>query len=213
MAFKGSTPDPTASVPPIRPPRCRSFAPVCALVPFGPGNENRPSDGNRGCRINWYRFRRKLLVPFGRKLTLVVFPQISVARHRLVHQPSDLNLQASLLLDEILSMSRECLQRHVNFADRSRCKAVSVDRCMNDRLQVVVVGLGVRVQRFAESTATMRKCCGSQAWTRSWICPVGLPIKCVVTLLTRRDFDLVAIRVSPEESGANTSNEALEWSF
>jgi hypothetical protein len=31
--------------------------------------ESLSSDENRGCGINWYRYRRQSVVPFGRKLT------------------------------------------------------------------------------------------------------------------------------------------------
>ena len=80
---------------------------------------------------------------------LVVLKQIGETRHRLMQQPTDLHHQPRALLDEIVPVTRDGLQRLIELTDRQRGQAVTFDRGMEDRFQIVIVGLGIGMQRPA----------------------------------------------------------------
>lgn len=66
-----------------------------------------------------------------------------------MQQAAHLNHQPRALLDEVVPVPRDGLQRLIHFADRQRGEAVTIDVCMEDRFQIVVVGFGIGMQRPA----------------------------------------------------------------
>ena len=80
---------------------------------------------------------------------LVIFKQIGEARHRLMQQATHLHHQSRALLDQVVPVTRDGLQRLIHLADRQRGQAVAIDRGVEDRFQIVVIGLVIGMQRSA----------------------------------------------------------------
>ena len=78
---------------------------------------------------------------------LVILEQIGEARHCLMQQPPHLDHQSRTLLDQVVPMARDGLQRLIDLSHRQRGQAVTLDRRVEDRFQIMVVGLGIRMQR------------------------------------------------------------------
>ena len=87
-----------------------------------------------------HRHRDRLVIQ------LVIFKQIGEARHRLMQQPAYLYHQSRPLLDEIVPMTRDGLQRLINLADRQCGKSVALDGRVKDRFEIFVVGFLIRMQ-------------------------------------------------------------------
>ena len=66
-----------------------------------------------------------------------------------MQQAPHLDLQPSALLDEIPAMPHESLQRLINVIDGQDRQSVSIDCCMKDGFEIVVVSFDVGMQRLA----------------------------------------------------------------
>ena len=80
---------------------------------------------------------------------MVIFKQIGEARHRLMEQSTNLHHQSGALLDQVVPVTRDGLQRLIDLSDRQDRQAIAFDRRVEDRFQIVVVGLSVGMQRSA----------------------------------------------------------------
>ena len=70
------------------------------------------------------------------------------ARHRLMQQPTYLHHQPRTLLDKVVPMPRDGLQRLIDFTDGKCGKSVAFDRRMKDRFEIFVVGFLIGMQRL-----------------------------------------------------------------